>query len=436
MKRIIRLTLLLGLFSAAMQLTAQNFYVLNGTVHTGADSVIENAAIIVKDGKILDIMDARLIKIDPNFGPIVEASGKHIYPGLIAGYTTLGLTEVDYLRQTKDYREVGQFTPNIRSLIAYNTDSRILPTVRSNGILFAQIVPEGGFISGSSSVVKTQAWNWEDAVVAEDEGIHLWWPQKFVQTGWWAQPGPIKEDKKYSKKTEEIKQFLERARAYWSSADPGDTDITLEAMKGVFEGNQNLYIHVHGASEIIAAIHLAEELGIEKPVVVGGAEADKVVDLLKEYDVPVMLTAIHKLPPRRHNDINHWYQMPSVLHEAGVLFCLTFGEWQSSFNGAWENRNLPFLAGSAAAHGLDRETALAAITSNVSKIIGMDYSGTVTPGEDATFLISEGDLLDMRTSHVTQAWIKGQSVDLTDKHKVLYERFVDKYKEEGTWPEE
>ena len=409
---------------------AQNFIVLGGTLHTGNGEVIEHAAIFVENGIIINIADARLIRPDPSFGSIISAGAKHIYPGLIAAHTTLGLNEIDAIRPANDYTEVGEFTPHIRSLVAYNTDSRLIPTVRSNGILYSQIVPKGGLISGTSSVVSMEAWNWEDAVVKEGDGIHLWWPKKYLMSVSAENKGASETHFLYDGKIDRIKTFLQRAKAY-QNGQHDDTDLVLAAMKGVFNGQQNLYVHAQGASEMISAIHLIKELEIPNMVIIGGQESQHIIGLLKEEDIPVILTCLHKLPPREHSDINHWYELPAILHDAGIEFCISYSGVTNIGYGSWENRSLPFIAGTAVAYGLDRETALAAISGNVASILGLDYSGTVVVGEEATFLISEGDLLDMRTSIVTHAWIKGKEVDLNDKQKALYEKFRGKYVEEG-----
>ena len=104
---------------------------------------------------------------------MVDLKGKHVYPGIIAPATNLGLIEVSTVRASADYNEVGDINPNIHSIFAYNTDSKVINTLRSNGILLAHIVPSGGTISGTSSVVQLDAWNWEDAAYKTDNGIHL-----------------------------------------------------------------------------------------------------------------------------------------------------------------------------------------------------------------------------------------------------------------------
>ena len=131
-----------------------------------------------------------MIRIDPNaFDTIYRLYNKHIYPGFIVPNTTLGITEIDAVRASNDYEETGSINPNTRSLIAYNAESKITRTVRSNGVLIAQVTPRGGLISGQSSIMHLDGWGWEDAVLRSDDGIHLNWPSSFYKTGWWAEPG-------------------------------------------------------------------------------------------------------------------------------------------------------------------------------------------------------------------------------------------------------
>ena len=404
---------------------SQNFYVIGSTVHIGNGEVIEQAVIIVEEGKIANVVEAVLVKLDINFGPILNMNGKHIYPGIIAPDTRIGLVEIDNLRPTEDFIEVGKFNPNIRSLIAYNTDSDVAETILSNGILFAQIVPKGGFISGSSSVVKLDAWNWEDAAVKADDGIHLWWPGRFQQGGWWGNPGKITENGRYQTAIDAIRAFLFEAKAYYE-AEPNDLEINLkfEALKEVFNGNQNLYVHANEAKEMISAIYLTEALGINTMVIVGGNHAMEISELLKEKNIPVILGSIHELPTRNQSDINELYKLPGQLQQEGIKFCL-------SYKNAWEQRSLLFLAGSAAAYGLSKEEALASITKNAAEILRLQNIGTLEAGKDATFIISKGDVLDMRTSIIEQAYIKGKAVDLNNKQKELYDKYKSKYKSEG-----
>ena len=145
-------------------------YIMNGTVHVGNGQVLNNTSIEIKDGKITAIGS----NITPAAGSTVaDAKGKHVYPGLILANSNLGLVEVSSVRATADAVEIGEYNPSVRSIVAYNTDSKVINTLKANGITHANIVPQGGTISGSSSIVQLDAWNWEDATYAGDNGIHL-----------------------------------------------------------------------------------------------------------------------------------------------------------------------------------------------------------------------------------------------------------------------
>ena len=395
-------------------------YLVGGTAHTATGEVIENSLIAIEEGKITMIGDMSTITVDMSNGEALDITGKHVYPGLIAPTTNLGLVEIDAVRPTRDVHEVGAFNPNARSIIAYNTDSRIIPTVRSNGVLLAQVMPEGGRIAGQSSVVQLDAWNWEDAVVKADDGIHINWPQRFTRKGWWAAMGSIEPNEKYAEGVDELKKFFEEAKAYAALAGPEDKNLKFESMKGLFDGTKKAYIHANYARDILAAIDFIREFKLDG-VIVGARDSYLVTEALKANDIPVILRSIHSLPGREEDDIDQPYKTPAILHEAGVLYCL-------SMDGSWNIRNLPFLAGTAAANGLSKEEALQAITSNAAKILGIDEQlGTLEQSRDATLIVTEGDIFDMRSSNVIHAFINGRQIDLHNKQKMLYDKFREKY---------
>ncbi len=389
-----------------------------GTAHLGNGQMIENSVIRFENGKFTFVGTAGEFIPDDNI-KIIDAAGKHIYPGLIAANTTLGLAEIDQVRATLDFTETGDLNPNVRSIIAYNTDSKIIPTVRSNGVLLAQITPQGGRISGTSSVVQLDAWNWEDAAYKTDIGIHLNWPLKFTFTGWWAEPGGLKSNDDYSKQVGYLRDFFSEAKAYAAST-PGEANQRFEAMKGLFSGEKKLFVHVNEASEIIEAIEFSRQFNL-KTVVVGGRDAWRVADRLKANNIPVILQSLYELPARQDDDIDIVFKLPYLLKQAGVDFCL-------SHNWSWDQRNLAFVAGTAATYGLTKEEALMAITSSPAKILGIENStGTIEAGKDATLIISTGDVLDMKTSNIEFAFMQGRQIDLDDLHKMLYRKFKAKY---------
>lgn len=394
---------------------------MNATAHLGNGEVIENSLVAFKDGKFTVVGDAKTMRIDPSsFDKVVKAEGKHIYPGFIAMNTQIGLKEIDAVRATNDDREVGFFNPSIRALIAYNTDSRVTPTIRSNGVMMAQVVPRGGRMPGQSSVMKLDGWNWEDAQYKADDGQHLNWPRPFTRSGWWAAPGPISKNKNYDKQVEDIRQFFKQARAYHEKAKAETANLKFEAMKGLFDGTKNLYIDVDFAKPMMEAVLFAEEFGIT-PVIVGGKDSWQVADFLKEHDVMVVLSNTQALPVREYDDIDQAYKNAKMLKDAGVTFAFSMG-------GGWEQRNLVFQAGQAVSYGLDYESAIEGLTLSAAKALGIDKTtGSLENGKDATFILVDGDVLDMRTCIVEKGYIQGAEIDMDNKQKALSRKFTEKY---------
>ena len=395
---------------------------MNGTAHLGNGTVIQNSVIKLEHGKITLIADATTIKLanDPSTKKI-NCYGKQIYPGLIATNTDLGLSEIELVRATNDYNEVGDFNSDVRSIIAYNTDSRVIPTVRSNGVLLAQTVPQGGTISGSSSVVQLDAWNWEDAAYKTDEGIHLNWPSWFsfsfdFETG----QGGIKQNDDYTKQVNSIREFFTAAKAYGAEATHENKNLKYEAMQNVFTKTANLYIHADELKQILAAVQFIKDFGV-RGVIVGGRDSYLCAKLLSDNSIPVILFRPQSLPAYDDVDYDQPYKTAAELQKAGVLFCIT----DVSF---WQQRNLPFQAGQTVAFGLSKEDALSAITLNAAKILGIDSTcGSLEIGKDATLIISDGDILDMKTSNVTMAFINGRNINLDNAQTQLYEIYKKKY---------
>ena len=392
---------------------------IGATAHLGNGKKIENAAISMVNGKIDMVADATRIRIDPNaFDTIYRIHGKHLYPAFIVPNTTLGITEIDAVRASNDYKETGAINPNVRTLIAYNTDSKITKTVRSNGVLIAQVTPRGGAISGQSSVMHLAGWNWEDAALRIDDGIHLNWPSSYYQSGWWAEPGTTKENETYNESVTTLKIFFKKANSYAKSSSL--MDLRMESMKGLFNGNKTLYIHANNAKDMLDAIDFSNNFEIPRTVIVGAEDALKIVNDLKENNISLILNRVHRLPNKVDSPVDDPYTQAAKLQEAEILFCLSYtGDME-----AMGARNLPFSAGTAVAHGLDYEKAISSITLNAAKILGVDeYCGSIEKGKDATFFISSGDALDMRTNNVEKAYIQGISINLNNHQKELFNKY-------------
>jgi len=397
--------------------------ITGATIHVGNGQVINNGYIAFDKGKITAIGEGAV----PNTSgaDVIDATGKQVYPGFICPITTLGLVEIEEgARGTVDDEETGEYNPNARTIVAYNTDSKVIPTVRSNGILLAQPTPSGGVISGESSVVQLDAWNWEDAAYKTDIGIHLTWPVARAQGRRRAAPTPgVPQEtpaERAQKAIDAINNLFIEAKAYAEIAKPEVKNVRFEAMKGLFDGSKKLFVNADGAKEIIQAVAFAKKFGISE-VIVGGNESYLVTDVLKENNVPVILKETQRLPDRDEDDVYLPYKLPKMLQDAGVLYGLTG-------IGFWRQRNLPFEAGESVGYGLTKEQALSMITINNAKILGIDKTtGTLEVGKDANLFISTGDALDMITINVVKAFIQGRDINLDNLHKQLYRKFATKY---------
>ena len=395
--------------------------ITGATLHLGDGTVVENGTLVFENGTITALGSGVATR-----GKVIDAAGKHVYPGLIAPSRSLGLVEIDAVRQSDDEDEIGSLIPNVRSLIAYNAESKIVESMRPNGVLLGQTTPQGGTISGTSSIVQFDAWNWEDAAVKADDGIHLHWPSAFRRGRWWmGEPRGMQPNKEYDKEVQEIMDFVRNAQVYGKGGDV-PVNATFEAMQGLFNGSQHLYVYADGQREIVDAISSLKGAGLPKVVLVGGYQAYLLTDFLKEHDIPVLVNGPHSLPARDDDDYDLPYKLPKLLVDAGLLVGI-----QNLDMANFQTRNMAFYAGQVAGMGLDREKALQLVSGNTAKILGIDDRyGTLAEGKSATLFISEGDALDMRTNQLTHAFIDGREISLETHQTELWKRYSEKYARE------
>ncbi|MDX2061968.1 MAG: amidohydrolase family protein [Bacteroidia bacterium] len=391
------------------------------TVHVGNGQVLENTDLLITGGKLTAIgVDVNAPKTADLI--TIDAAGRHVYPGLIALGTALGLVEIEAVRATNDVRETGDFNPAARAQAGYNTDSHILPVVRSNGVLLAQVAPAGGVISGRSSAVQLDAWNWEDATVRADEGLYLNWPSG--QVPGFALGNPEAEKRFRDRAQEQLTalyNYFESAQAY-TAATPTRNDLQLAALAPFLKGEGRVYIQASSVTDIEQAVAFADRFKL-KVAIVGGTEAETLAPLLKSRGIPVVVLGTHQLPGRPDDPVDAAYSLPARLKAAGLTVAIAVGRE------GYQNFNLPFHAGTAAAYGLTPEEALSAITQVPAMLMGIEGRvGTLEVGKDATLVVSEGDILDMRTSRVTHAFIEGRQIDLNNKHKDLNRKWQEKYR--------
>lgn len=402
---------------------SNDFSIEGATAHLGNGEVIENSLVMFSEGKIVWVGSA-MAKI-ARLGQVIDAKGKHLYPGFIAVNSSLGLAEIDAVKATRDFQEIGDLNPHVRSLIAYNAESKVVESMRPNGVLMAQITPRGGVMSGTSSVVQLDAWNWEDAAIKVDDAVHVNWPGSFTRGRWWLGEDPaLKPDPKYASNLDAIRDYFKEVKSYFAGK-PTEKNIAYEATRGLFDGSKKMYIHASGHKEIKDAITICKENGINNIVIVHGEGALSVADLLLKHNIPVVLDRPHRNPNIEDDAYDYTYTIAKKLSDKGIVVGIGMEGQMERMN----TRNLPFYAGTFAAHGLAKEKAVQLLTGNAAKILGIeDFAGTLEKGKDATLFISEGDALDMKSNIITHAFIQGRKISLESHQTKLWKRYSNKYK--------
>jgi hypothetical protein len=406
-------TLFFFAFIWSATLSAQRILLLHGTAHIGNGNILESAAIGVVNDRITFVKNSLTQTFaKQDWDTIINCNGQHFYPSLVSANNTLGLTEIDAVRATRDFNDVGDWNPHVRAQIAYNVESKVVETTRTNGVLLVQATPRGGWISGSSAVMKLSGWNWEDATVLADDGIHLNWPY---------------DPKNYAAQKRDIYSFFELAKTYATDRDDQVSDLRLEAMTACLVANKRVYIHAESIQQIVDIIDFAASFQLAFPVIVGGRDAHLVGAKLRDSKIPIMLSRVHSLPSREDDLTFLPYQMPSLLKAQGIPFCIQNDGDMQPMN----TRNLPFQAGTTMAYGLTAEEALKSVSLSVCQIMGIDKDyGTLEAGKKATFFVSKGPALDMRTNQLTTILVDGKLVPTTNFQEQLYLKYRQKYKAE------
>lgn len=401
--------------SKPIWITGATLHLGNGTQFVGV--------VGFEGGELMYVGTGAELRLNPDEAEIIDATDKHIYPGFIGFNSILGLNEIDAVRSTRDFSESGGLNPNVRALIAYNTDSRITPTVRNNGLLLLQVTPQGGLVSGRSSVVQLDAWNWEDAAVAADNGMHFNWPSFRIYKAWWA-PSAEEQSKRSEQQMQEVRKLMDDAKAYLAQDKPEKINLRLEAMRGLFDGSIKAYVHADEAKSMVSAVRFFAGYGI-KPALVGAEEAADVLEFLAAEEIELVLSRTQRLPSRSGDALDAPYRLPAQLASAGIRFGF-------SISGSWEQRNIAFQAGQAVGYGIfTSERAVQALTLDAARILGIDAQyGSLEVGKSATLFISSGDALEVLGNQVEAAFIDGRALDLGDKQKGLYQKFSDKYQTE------
>jgi imidazolonepropionase-like amidohydrolase len=400
---------------------AQHMAYINADIHVGNGTRINPGILITQSDTIESVISQQGFKINPaSFDSIIDLSGQHVYPALINPNSILGLHDAEAVRASRDFEDVGEYNPHLRTQMAFNTDNPILPTVRRNGVLLTQVTPRGGRISGQSSIMALTAWNWEDATVLKDDGMHINFPE-YPQTS-----GELydKQLKQYTSDLEQLNRMFDQARSY-CTASSQYVDIRLQALCACLKGAQRVYIHVHYARDILAAIQWIQTQQLLYPVLVEAEDAWKVTHILKAHQIPVLLSRVFALPEHPDDPIDLPFSTAYKLFRDSVRFAFQCaGDME-----AMQARNLCFMAGQAVAYGLPQEHAIQAMTQHAAEILGISSKwGSLASGKKACFFVSKGSILDVKTHQVTRMVWNGNAISIDSHQEQRAEEYRKKYK--------
>jgi imidazolonepropionase-like amidohydrolase len=392
----------------------------NGIVHTVDGDVLQRATVVFEKGRITAIGTDIVV---PDGSTVINCAGKHVYPGFIAPFSTIGLVEIDAVRSTQDQSEVGEFNPNARAEVAYNPDSEIIPTVRVNGVLLANVVPQGGGITGMSSLMRLDGWTREDIAVKPVSAFHVQWPTLSVSTAPWIRQSADEQRRAADSAVQRLYDTFTAARAYSRAARSGDTalrDIRYEAMRRIFEQDVPVIISAGSRKQIESALDFKKHFGI-RVILNGAQDARSCMDQIAKAGVSVIIPRVHSLPAHDEDPYDSPFTMARDMEAAGIRWAFTDG-------GSWQQRNLPFCAGTAMAFGLSEAAAERGLTLSPATMFGVEAQyGSITVGKSATLFVSAGPALDALTNKLEVAFIDGRMVDLDNRHEQLSRKYRQRY---------
>ncbi len=414
----VALVLALGMAAPA---AGQTYAIQGGTVHTLAGRAFVGT-VVISEGRIVAVGE----NVEPPAGAeVVDATGKHVYPGMFDAVSGLGLTEIGAVDVTNDSREQGNFNPHLQAATAIHPASEHIPVARANGITLTMAAPQGGdgSIAGQASLVGLDGWTVEEMWVEPGAAMVIRYPslgggggfrgRRFGPPRSWRQ-----QQERYEEAVERLDEWMDAGRRYDQAAKAGvdmPRDLKNEAMAKVVGGEMPVLLGADGERNIRNAVEWAERQEI-RFVITGGREAWKIAEWLAEHDVQIILSPTQTMPSGLDEAYDEAYANPGKLHAAGVK--IAFATFNSS-----ASRTLPYEAAQAVPYGLPHEAALEAVTKNAAEMLGLgDRIGTIEEGKLANIMITDGDPLEIQTQ-VTDLFILGRGVSLDNKHKSLYEKY-------------
>lgn len=398
---------------------------LNATIHTVSDGVIENGIVLI-DGE-------RIVFVGNNVKPtadytMIDLTGKHIWPGMIDAGTSLGLIEISAVPVTVDNAEVGNFNPNMRAFTAINPNSVAIAVNRVEGVTTVIAEPSSGLISGVATLIDLFGYSPDSMAVKADAAMIMNWPVS-GRRGWFDQRTDEQLKEQFEAQLKEMKETWNKAKFYHTmmsafEASPSgktqpDKDQQMEGMRNVFRGTLPVMIRVDREGDIKEALKWVADNPDVKFIFTSVAEGWRVADEIAAANVPVIVGPVLRLPSRGYDHYLRPYQNAGLLHKAGVLVALRTGQTENV-------RNLPFQAGYAATYGMPYDEAVKAITLNPAKIFGVDDRiGSISEGKIANLVVTNGDLLETMTQ-VEMVFIRGRDIPLTSRQEQLYRQFINR----------
>jgi imidazolonepropionase-like amidohydrolase len=436
MSRAMRLTAAVALGAAlsapanAVEFTPEGPAVIalvGGTVHPVSGPDVANGTVVIRDGKIAAVGAGVSA---PEGATVVDCRGRHVYPGMIAANTILGLVEVSTIQGAQDQTETGQTNPNIRAEVQVNPDSDLLPVTRINGITSALVIPRGGAINGTSALMHLDGWTEEDMTVSAPVALHVQWPNMNIVRAFFETRSEEEQKKAREEQIAAITKSFDDARAYSrakaSERTPGvprhDADAKWDAMRRAIAGEIPVVFQANSAAQIRAVLRFADEQKLSKLILLGGRDAWRFADELRARKIPVIYADLLATPSRGYESYDAAFTGPAKLLAAGIPFCIA----DAGTGDAHNSRNLPYHAAMAAAHGLPEAEALKSVTLSAAQILGVaDRVGSIDAGKFADLVVTDGDLLDV-TTHVEQVYIAGKAIPMESRQTRLFHKYDSK----------
>jgi imidazolonepropionase-like amidohydrolase len=396
-----------------------------GTVHTVSGAVLENATVLVEDGRITAVGAGLAVPADAK---VFDCTGKHVYPGFIAANTMLGLVEIGTIEGSNDTQETGNVNPNIRAEDMVNPDSDILPVTRIGGVTSALVVPGGGAIHGLSALMHLDGWTREDMTIRSAVALHVDWPNLTPQRGWWVQQSEEEQNKLRDAAYGAIRDAFTNARAYETArtaegkagVPAHEADVKWDAMRKVVRGEIPVWFHANSAAQIRAILDFVDEQKLKHVVLAGGRDAALYAEELKARGIAVVVGGTQAMPTRRYEPYDAAFTVPAKLAAAGVTYCISDG---GGSGGVANVRNLGHHAGMAAAFGLSKEEALRSVTLYPARILGVaDRLGSIEAGKIADLQVTDGDPLETST-RCEQVFISGRAIPMESRQTRLFEKY-------------